>query len=271
MNRDTDYAEFSALLLTTMSVYGKQVTGDLVRLYFNALQALDLAAVKDALNRHVQDPEGGQFPPKPADLIKQVQGVKADDGRPGRDEAWAIAMRATDEQDTVLVTDEILGGLFVAKPLLDVRDKVAARMAFIESYERLVDIARRQGRPGNWTVSLGDDKQRRTAAVEEGVRMGRLSRQQAEPHLLRIAQETQPISREGLAIAGLLAGPSTGKPLEVPEIRRRLAELKSGIGSSGWNEAERKHQQAVEVKADRDQRLAEHLKLIEELEGKRDD
>lgn len=269
--RTEDKAEFTTFLATAMSVYGKQITTGFVDLFFNALGLYDLATVKEALSRHVQDPDGGQFAPKPADLIRQIQGSKADDGRPGKDEAWAIAMRATDETDTVLVTDEILAALFVAQPLLDVRDKVAARMAFIESYERLVEIARRQGKPSSWTISLGDDKQRRIAAIDEGVRIGRLTAEQAEPHRLRIVQETQPLSQEGLAIAGLLAGPAGSKPLSNEEIRARLAEVKAGISSGSNKQDEARHQQARETQADRDRRLAEHLKLIEQLEGKRDD
>jgi hypothetical protein len=38
----------------------------------------------------------------------------------------------------VVWTDEIVQALAVAKPLLDARDKVAARMAFCQAYERLV-------------------------------------------------------------------------------------------------------------------------------------
>lgn len=269
--RPDQHTAFGKLLAAVMSVYSKPITTAQVDVYFNALGLYDLEAVRDALNRHVQDPEGGQFAPKPADIIRQIQGSKADDGRPGKDEAWAIAMRCTDESDTVLVTSEILGALFVAQPLLDVRDKVAARMAFIESYERLVEIARQQGQPTKWTISLGDDKQRRVAAVEDGVRRGRLTQKQADPHLKRIAQETQPISREGLAIAGLLAAPAGSKPLSNEEIRARLAQVKAGISSGSSKQDEAKHQQARETQADRDKRLAEHLKLIEQLEGKRDD
>ncbi|NJR44238.1 hypothetical protein HC761_02045 [bacterium] len=46
-------------------------------LWFAALQALDIEQVERALQRHIQCPDAGQFPPKPADVLRHAQGNSA--------------------------------------------------------------------------------------------------------------------------------------------------------------------------------------------------
>lgn len=251
-----DRKEFNALLITSMAMYERQVTPLFADMFFAALGQYSIAQVRDGFNRHLQDPAAGKFSPKPADVIGQIAGVKADDGRPGKDAAWAIALQSLDELDTVFVTEEILAALAVARPLLEIRDKVAARLAFVELYEKQVAQARRgNGSAVKWNLSLGDDKGRRQHAVEEGLRLGYITQAQAQPHLLRIGQETQPITADGSAIAGLLAGPVTGKPLPKEENQRRLHELRNQIGK-GAREllAEKTHREAVERRVDTERR-----------------
>lgn len=250
-----DRKEFNALLITAMAVYERQITSALGDLYFAALGQYTLQQVREGMARHLQDPADGKFSPKPADVIRQIQGaVAASDRRPGKDIAWSIALRSLDDAETVVTTEEILAALEMARPLLAIRDKVAARQAFIEAYEKQVDMARRMGRPISVIVSLGDDKGRRAHAVEEGLRAGLLTQEQASPHLVRIGQETQPISEEGSAIAGLLAGPA-GKPTSNEERQRKLQEVRRqiGIGARGV-QAEKSMAEALERRADTERR-----------------
>lgn len=264
-----DRKEFNALLVTAMAVYERQITGGLADLYFAALGLYSLDQVRDGMARHLQDPADGKFSPKPADVIRQIQNVRAHDGRPGKDEAWSIALCSLDETDTVLLTEEILTALAVAQPLLDMRDKVAARMAFIEVYERQVSMVRRgPWQPAKWIISLGTDKGRRIHAVEEGVRLGRLTEQQAAPHLERIGQETQRISAEGSVIAGLIAGPAGATEEEIRERNReRLQGIRKLVGPGARNiQAEKSMAEALEQRQDteRRKRVQEH-----KIQGKR--
>lgn len=263
--RPEDKTEFSNLLIAAMAVYERQITRAVADLYFNALGQFTLAQVREGLGRHMQDPEAGKFSPKPADVIQQIAGSKSDDGRPGKDEAWSIALCSLDESDTVVATEEILAALTIARPLLEIRDKVAARMAFIEAYERHVAQARREGRPAKWIVSLGDDKGRRIHAVQEGLRLGRLTDVQAQPHLARIAQETQPISLMGSAIAGLLGGPKNVTPLTPAEFRQRLSQVREQIRSAPYARAEKFHAEAVARRDDLLARKQEAEKAISEI------
>ena len=95
-------------------------------------------------------------------------------GHPGPEEAWAtIANGMSDESRTIIWSDEMREAYGVARGCSE--DDVAARMAFKETYQRLVSEARSAGRQPNWTVSQGTDKAGRERAILEGLKTGRLS------------------------------------------------------------------------------------------------
>lgn len=145
-------------------------------LFFRALQAHSLAVVRQALSDHIADPQRGRFVPTPADVIAQIEGLAADDGRPGAEEAWAIACRSTDEGDTIVWTQETAEAFGIAKAVLAAGDEVGARMAFREAYGRLVDAARARRVAVNWSASIGTDPARRQCAINAAVDAGRLGR-----------------------------------------------------------------------------------------------
>lgn len=96
------------------------------------------------------------------------------DGRPGADEAWAQAIRADDEADTVVWTEDMRQAFALARPLLELGDKVGARMAFRDSYERIVADSRQLGAPVRWEASLGWDTERRREVLTKAVTAGLL-------------------------------------------------------------------------------------------------
>lgn len=244
--------EFTALLATAMAVYGKTITTGMVDLYFSALQRYELDVVREGLNRHLQDPQAGQFAPKPADVIRQIQ-ESHHDGRPEGDEAWSMAILASDEQITTVLTEEIQGALWAARPLLEMGDKIAARKAFLDSYARLVRIAREKGKPAAWHVSLGLSKSGRAEAIDTAVRLGRISHDSGSRYLAEIGFDSAPLTQDGQAIAGLL----TGKPIPAgasQAVREKLAALRSVLttgmvqastSSKAFDRAERAKRNAI--------------------------
>lgn len=98
-------------------------------------------------------------------------------------EAWALALTSTDEQETVVWTPEIAKAFGAARPVLDGGDKVGARMAFIAAYERELALAKAESRRPEWQASLGHDPQRRQLVLEEAVAAGRLPAPKVQ-HLL---------------------------------------------------------------------------------------
>jgi hypothetical protein len=79
------------------------------------------------------------------------------------------------ESVSAVLSQEMLTAMQSAQPLLNEGDQVAARMAFKESYSRLVNESRQTSRPVEWFPSLGDDKYGREAVIQEAVRLGRIS------------------------------------------------------------------------------------------------
>lgn len=176
-------------------------------------------------------------------LAAILQRIQAADGRPEPNEAWNIALAASDEADSVVMTEEIQLALGAARSVLDAGDKIGARMAFLSAYARFVDAARREARPVKWSLSMGYDSQRRIAAVEDAARLGRLPAPQAQEYIAQLAHA--PITDGGRAIAGLL----TGNVVEIrdPENRKRFRELKADIARRAAEvEQQRKAERAAE-------------------------
>jgi hypothetical protein len=68
---------FAAMLSAVMvGIYGRPpLDVAATRMWFLALQRYELGAIRDALSRHVADPASGQYPPRPADIVRQIDGA----------------------------------------------------------------------------------------------------------------------------------------------------------------------------------------------------
>jgi hypothetical protein len=184
--------------------------------------------------------------------------LAATDGRPGRDEAWAIALSATDEDDTVVMTDEIQLALAAARPVLEAGDKVGARMAFLSAYDRFIDEARREAAPVNWLVSLGYDAGRRDVAITRAVQLKRLPQEKAQLYLCQDMAEKP--TNDGRAIAGLITG--TKSPEPSPEVKSKLQAIKESIEAAKKKAEQKVDYDAAERRADHERRLAAHNALL---------
>ncbi|RNM07963.1 hypothetical protein [Dickeya undicola] len=184
--------EFAELMKATLSVYGKDSSKPVIRLYWNAVGTFDIALIRQALSQWITDPEQGQFAPKPADIIRNIQNII---GRPswiGANEAWAIALPAQDEANTVVWTAEIAEAWRIASPIMAGGDRVGARMAFISVYERLINTAKATGVLPVWTVSEGWNKETLPGAVQHAVNAGLLPAPEADKYLSQPASLPPP-------------------------------------------------------------------------------
>lgn len=160
-------------------------------LFFNAMEPYSIEQVSAALTAHIRDTKVGMFQPTPAHLIAQIQGVAGNDGRPGAEEAWAIALTSRDESDTVVWTRETAEAFAICAPVLATGDEVGARMAFKEAYSRLVNAARANGKPVAWSASLGWDTRKREAAIQKAQTAGLLSAPTAKALLPNYSASTE--------------------------------------------------------------------------------
>lgn len=98
---------------------------------------------------------------------------RLDDGRPGAEEAWA--MIPMNEFTTSVWTVEMSQAFGVALRLIEAGEVVAARMAFKETYQRMVQQARDKRQPVEWMVTLGHDPGGREGPLLAAVEAGRLT------------------------------------------------------------------------------------------------
>ncbi len=211
-------AELAAALCATAETLGHALSASAAELMAEDLAEYGMEQIAAALRACRKELTGKLT------LAAILQRVQAADGRPDPNEAWALALAASDEFDSVVLTDEIQLALGAARAILDAGDKVGARMSFLSAYQRQVDTARREGKAVNWTLSPGFDQQRRVMAVEEAGRLGRLPAPVVEEYRARLTHE--PITQDGAAIAGLITGKSA---MPSPEVRERLQEIKQSV------------------------------------------
>lgn len=218
---DTQVAGLAAAICATAEAMGQEMNPGTAAMMAEDLSVYPVPVVRAALKACRSEVKGKLAM---ADILSRVQ---LKDGRPGKDEAWSIALMAGDEIETVVMTTEIQQAMTAASPILRLGDKVGARMAFMSAYERLVAAARAEAVPTTWSVSLGFDPARRVMAIESAIRMQLITQQAGTQYLadLRIA----PITTDGQAIAGLLTG-STAQPS--PHLREKLAEVRQIVDAA---------------------------------------
>lgn len=120
-----------------------------------------------------------------------IERISEADGRPEPDEAWSIAIGASDEAQTVIWCLEIRDAYSAASSLMAIGDKIGARMAFREAYARLVRESRERASPASWIASLGWDKELREKALLQAVQLGRMSEGEIAGLLPLARTETQ--------------------------------------------------------------------------------
>lgn len=73
--QEQDKAAFRDMMMAAGEVYGREITKPLLQMYFAALYQYGIERVHGAMMAHMQNPDSGQFFPKPADFIRQMSGT----------------------------------------------------------------------------------------------------------------------------------------------------------------------------------------------------
>ncbi|MCF8980028.1 hypothetical protein GIW46_17670 [Pseudomonas syringae] len=251
-------AELSMAICATAETLGQTLSAPAAKLMAEDLAEHSMSSIANALWSCRRELSGRLT------LAAVLQRIQAEDGRPGKDEAWAIAMTSNDEYETVVVTDEIQLALAAAKPVLDAGDKIGARMAFISAYERLVGQARNDQKGVNWHVSVGFDANRRVEAITKAVQMQRIPQERGRLYLADL--NVVPITQDGQAIAGLLTG-QVAKPS--PDVREKLQAVRDSMREMSKASAKRRHELKIKAANDLADRLALLQRQAEELQSKR--
>jgi len=73
--KSSDKQNFIAGLNACLSLYNKPAANEpVIMLWWDALNRFSLDDVSKGFSRHAQDPDQGQFVPKPADIIRNIEG-----------------------------------------------------------------------------------------------------------------------------------------------------------------------------------------------------
>ena len=221
MNK-SDFEEFNMIWSASVEVTGGKPSDSAITLAFTILQKYDIDTVKKALGAHLSDPRTGKFQPKPADVIEQIQKVLHNDGRPEANEAWAIAIGSFDESSTVILNDDIAAALEFCSRIYSDGDKTGARMAFKESYEKIVARARDERKTLKWWPSLGHDKHGRESVLKDAVVKGLLPASQVNGIL------PEPITPDGQKLLGTV-GKLIGEKPDMKALESAIDAMKESL------------------------------------------
>ncbi|MCX8597576.1 MULTISPECIES: hypothetical protein [unclassified Gilliamella] len=168
---------FLAIIGGLLELYGQQASTTKINIYWSTLSQYPIDSLRRAANVWVRKSE---FMPKPADLINLMGGPN---NHLSPDEAWAIAILASDETNTLVWTKEIAKAWAQAELVYRNGDKIGARRTFIEAYGRLVNSSMMNGKNVEVFVSLGSDKTKRADAINRAVFIGLLTPEKANCYL----------------------------------------------------------------------------------------
>ncbi len=227
-------SNLKTILAGLSEYYGKKLTVAEAAIYQTLLSQYPAGEIQEAVNRHLVDPDRGRFFPKVADIVAKMGGAR--NQHPHADEAWAIALESLDEESTVVWTQQISAARTAALPVWEAGDKIGARLAFRQAYER--EVANAPVMP-EWTVSLGYDPARRVDAINAALSRGLIAPETAQRHL-----PPGSMTPDGEAIAGLLTGSNVAQIEPSPDVQKRLNEIKRILDSAPAVDRKREEQAA---------------------------
>ncbi|MDR6216197.1 hypothetical protein [Paracidovorax wautersii] len=251
MLNDHDLDWLIKQLIGTSELLGQQVSPTAAAMLADDLSCYPRDVLSQALSR-VRTEHIGRLTPK--SIIDRIDEAM---GRPGANEAWAMALNALDERKTVVWTVEMSEAWGVARDVAAEGDLVGARMAFIGAYERLVRTAREERRLPEVSVSIGWDGEQRAVAIEKAVQLGYLSQDKAAEHLpaLGFTPGFQPIA--------LLTGDVQAAIDAPPEVRARLKKLRDELAAAPERRRLSREQEQRAAEEDLQRRKAETQRRVD--------
>jgi len=134
-----DREGFAALMTQALAFYRQDASDFALSVWWEACKGFDLEQVRKALTAHAMDPERGQFAPKPADIVRQLQGTHTDRALIAWGRVWE-AMQSTGAYQSVDFGDPIvhaaivdMGG-WVSLCRIDLDDLPFVQKRFCDAY-----------------------------------------------------------------------------------------------------------------------------------------
>tara|TARA_R110000787_G_scaffold194120_1_gene305697 strand:+ start:15535 stop:16326 length:792 start_codon:yes stop_codon:yes gene_type:complete len=253
-----DLKEFDIALCEALAIFDKNPPErSVVEFWMNILSPYSIEQVKRAFKVHVAK---SHFAPKPADIIEIIN---QQDGRPSADEAWPIALQASDEMATAVWTEEIEQAWHHCYPVFESGDEIGARMAFRQHYQRQIEHARITGKPVKWTVSLGHDPEQRVTALETAQQKGLIS----HDRVAGLLPSPEPTG-DGQHIASLVGYDGTFEAPITSESKAGFKKLREALASQAVEPKINKVEQQKMDEQKRREELAEQERLLLEARNR---
>lgn len=170
-----DQEKFAQVLLSCGEIYSKEVRDGQIALFWEAVKDIPLDKITQAFTKHIKT---SRFFPTPAEILGYIPSAQFS-GHIGADEAWTLALKAMDENATVILNEEILKAREMAMDIYYSGDKVGARMAFKGAYQNAI----LGNEKPKWFVSLGHDKNSREGEIAKAYDAGLISYEQVVKYL----------------------------------------------------------------------------------------
>jgi hypothetical protein len=104
---DNDREVFASCLTSAAEIVGKDLSPQAIKLYWEILKKYEIEDVERAFFSHASNPDVGQFMPKPADIVKAIDGG----GESRSMQAWSKverAVRVVGPYQTVVFDDPVI-------------------------------------------------------------------------------------------------------------------------------------------------------------------
>lgn len=167
-------------ILATAELLGQEMTARTAAVFADDLAGYPQDVLAKALARVRAEHRGRLTPSAVLERIDEVA------GRPSASEAWAMAVGALDERNTVVWTVEMRDAWGVVNDLAERGDLIGARMGFIQAYDRLVRIARDERALPQVEISEGWDKEAKALAITKAIELGYVDPARHSAELLRV-------------------------------------------------------------------------------------
>ena len=141
-------------------------TDERIRMWEQALSAFPAGSVSKSVTNHITT---SSYKPQLADIVKGCE-AQEDSNWLGAEEAWALAPKS--ESDSAMVTPEIAEALASISLM---NDPISARMAFKETYLRLVAKAKIERRQPRYFASLGTEINGRVSMLAHAVKTNKIA------------------------------------------------------------------------------------------------
>ena len=207
-----------AIAITVELLGGESMSPAAARIFAEELSSFPLNQSLKALRKCSREVKGRLTL---ADVISRIE-----DGRPGKEEAWAMMPKG--DQDSGAVTQEMATAFALCRDDFARGNENSAKATFYAKYIELVQASRDEGTPVNWFPSQGDDSAGHEQATHESRNRNRAA--QDLPALPFTPRESLPApQRSALTgpvsimapVLNVIAGSQKGRAI-LEEMKRNL-------------------------------------------------